>query len=156
MLIVIFAVLHDHRHRGRDHVGGIGPDQQVDLVDTDELGVDARHVVGVALVVVIDKFDRAPQKPALGVDVLSPDLQRQQVLLAVGRDRAGERHAEADLDRIGRARRGHGRQQAGEQDCEWGERNGASCEHLADLLPPSLVTAPAGWRVSRFQQQGQV
>jgi len=81
--------LHDHRHCRRDHVGGIGPDQQVDFVDADELGVDAGHVVGIALVVVINEFDGPSQESALGVDVVAPDFRRQEILLAVGRVGAG-------------------------------------------------------------------
>jgi len=105
--------LHDDRHRRRDHVGRIGAEQKVHFVDAEQLGVDAGHVVGVALVVVINQLDRAPQQSAPGVDVVAPDFQGQQVLLAVGRDRAGQGHAEADLDWIGRSRRGIGPKYAG-------------------------------------------
>lgn len=61
-------------------------------------------VVGIALVVVTDELDGTSQESAFGVDVIAPDFQRQKILLALGRNRAGERHAETDLDRIGCAR----------------------------------------------------
>ncbi|HEY7663706.1 MAG TPA: hypothetical protein VH934_11340 [Xanthobacteraceae bacterium] len=100
-----FIGLHDDGHGRRDHVCGVGPEQQIDFVDADELGVDAGHVVGIALVVVIDELDRASHEPAGGVDVVAPDFQRQQILLAIGRHRARQRHAEADLDRVSRVQR---------------------------------------------------
>ena len=99
------VVLHDDRHRRRDHVGGIGADQQIDLVDADELCVDAGHVRRSALVVVIDELYRPAQQPAFGIDIIAPDLERQQKLLAVGRNSTGQGDAEADLYRIGGVRR---------------------------------------------------
>jgi len=38
---------------------------------------------GRALVVVVDELDLAPEKPALGIDVLGPDLERRERGLAV-------------------------------------------------------------------------
>ena len=95
-------LLHDHRHGGSRRDGGIGADDQIDFVDVEQLGVDARHRRGLALVVVIDELDRAPEQAALGVDLLLPDLHAEQRLLAVRRQRAGQRHGEADLDRLAR------------------------------------------------------
>ena len=69
-------VLDDGRHRRRDEVGAVGAEQQVDFVDGDQLGVDVRHVRRRALVVVDDELDRAAEQPALGVDVVAPDLER--------------------------------------------------------------------------------
>jgi hypothetical protein len=106
------VVLHDHRHRRRYHVGGIGTEDQVDFVDGDELGVDAGHIRRVALVVIIDKLDRPPEQPALGVDVVAPKAKCNQKLLAVLRHAAGHGHAEADLDRLtGGSRRLRAKQQ---------------------------------------------
>ena len=99
------VVLHDDRHRRRDHVGGVWPEQKVDLVDGDELRIERRHGARVALVVVVDELDRSPEQPALGVDIVAPKLQRHQDLLAVCGDAAGERQAQADLHRIGGLRR---------------------------------------------------
>jgi len=56
------------------------------------------------MVVIIDQLDRAAEQTSLGVDVLLPDFDRQQRRLAVGRKGPGKRHAEADLDRLGRLR----------------------------------------------------
>src|SRR5580692_2995673 len=41
----------------------------------------------------------------MGVDVVAPEFERDDELLAVLRHPAGERHAETDLDRIGCSRR---------------------------------------------------
>ena len=60
----------------------------------------ARHRVRLALIIVVDEPDRAAEQPALGVDLLLPDLHAEQRLLAVGGQRAGLRHGEADLDRL--------------------------------------------------------
>jgi hypothetical protein len=93
--------LLDHdRHGGGGRHGGIRTDHQVDLVDVHQLRIDARHRRRLALVVVEDELDRAPEQPALGIDLLFPDLHADQRLLAVRRQRAGQRHREADLDRL--------------------------------------------------------
>jgi len=52
------VVLHDHRHGRSDHVGGVGTEQEIDLVDSDEFGVDAGHIRWRGLIVVVDKFNR--------------------------------------------------------------------------------------------------
>ena len=108
------VLLHHDRHGRRDHVGGVAADDEIDLVDVEQLGVDARHGRGIALVVVEDELDRTPEQTALGVDFLFPDLHAEQRLLAVGGERAGQRHAEADRDRLARLgarRRGERRRQ---------------------------------------------
>ena len=92
------VVLYDHRHRRCHHIGGIGAENEIDFVDIDELGVDAGHVRRIALIVVVDELDWAAEQTALGVDIVAPELQRDQKLLAVLRHPAGHRHAEADLD----------------------------------------------------------
>ena len=63
-------------------------------------------VDGIGLVVVMDKLDLTAKQTALGVDFFLPDLGAEQRLLAVGRERAGQRHAETDLDRCGALRKG--------------------------------------------------
>ena len=92
------VALLDERHDRRGHVGAVGRDQQVDLVDVEQLGVDAGDQARVGLVVVGDELHLAPEQPALGVDVLHPHLQRDQRRLAAAAERAGLRHAHADLD----------------------------------------------------------
>ena len=91
--------LHDHGH-GRDDEIGRGAHHEVDLVDVDELGVDARNGGGVALVVVIDELYRTTEQTTLGIDLFHPDLLRQEVRLAGGSKSAGQGHAESDLDRL--------------------------------------------------------
>src|SRR6185437_5896798 len=98
------VALRQQRQRGADLVGAVGPEQQVDLVDVQELAVDRHLVGGIGLVVVIDERDRTPEQAALGIDVVAPDLQRQQKLAAVRRIGAGEAEAQTDLDRIGGVR----------------------------------------------------
>jgi hypothetical protein len=60
---------HDLRHCGHNQIGGM-PHQQVDLIDVDELSVDAGYDRGVGLVVVVDELDRAAEEPTLSVDLL--------------------------------------------------------------------------------------
>ena len=79
-----------HRHGGRRHVGGIGPEQQIDFVDRYQFGVDARHIGRIALIVVINELDRPAEQAAIGIDVVAPHLERDDELLAVLR-RRGER-----------------------------------------------------------------
>ncbi len=71
--------------------------------------IAAWHRRRIAPVVVIDEFDLAAEQPALGVDLLGPDLRRQRRRLAGDRKRAGERHGEPDAQRLGRPRRRRGR-----------------------------------------------
>jgi hypothetical protein len=85
---------------GRDHVGGVARGDDVDLVDVEELGVQARNVRRIRLVVVVDQLDRPIEQAALLVDVFFPNLRRQQRRFAVGRQRAGQVHAEADGQRL--------------------------------------------------------
>ena len=92
-------VLHQDRHR-RGAVIGAGGDDQIDLVDIEQLCVDARDQRRVALVVVVDQLDRPAEQPAFLVDVVGPDLRGQQELLAAGRAAAGLLAAEPDPDRL--------------------------------------------------------
>ena len=66
-----------HRHRRRDQVGAVARNDEVDLVDVEQLCIDARHRSRVALVVVVDELDRPAQQSAFGVDVVPPDLHRR-------------------------------------------------------------------------------
>ena len=96
--------LDDERHRRDDEVRRMAH-QQVDLIDIDQLRVDAGYGRGVGLVVVVDELDRTAEQPALRVDLLGPDLLGHQMGLARGGEPAGERYAKADLDRLLRLRR---------------------------------------------------
>ena len=106
------VVLHQHRNCRRHHVGRVGADQQIDFVDVDQLGIDPGHVLRIALVVIEHQLDRTAEQAAFGVDVVAPDLQRRQHLLADRRHAAGERHAQADPDRLGGLRRARQQQDA--------------------------------------------
>jgi hypothetical protein len=106
--------LHHERHRRRDDVGAVARHDHVHLVHVEELGVDAGHRCRIGLVVVVDQLDLAAEQAAPGVDVLRPDLHRDQRGLAVARERAGQAHAEADLERLLRGRRADER----ERDCQ--------------------------------------
>src|SRR5262249_40109639 len=96
---------HD-RHGRRDQRGGIGPDHEVDLVDVEQLGVDRRDLGGRALVIVVDELHRTAEYPALGGDVLFPNLLPEPRPPSVRPEPAGQRHAVADLDRLAGLRRG--------------------------------------------------
>jgi hypothetical protein len=93
------AALLDERHDWRGGNSAVRRDQQIDLVDVEQLGIDRRRQRRVRLVVVDDEVDLAAQQAALLVDVLDPHLQCEQRRLAAGAKRSGLRHAHADLDR---------------------------------------------------------
>jgi hypothetical protein len=88
--------LYDRRHRRGDDVGTVRPDQQIDFVHAHELGVDRRRVRRIALVIVVDQLDRTPQQTAFGVDVVTPDFQTGQDLLARRRGRAAQAQTQSD------------------------------------------------------------
>src|SRR5262249_56575762 len=96
---------------GRTYGGAEAADDQIDLVDVEQLGVDARHRRRIGLVIVINELDRTAEEPALGVDVFFPNLLGEQRRLAVGREPAGLRYAVADLDRLAGLRPGRAREQ---------------------------------------------
>ena len=91
---------HDDRHRRDDQVGAVARHHQVDLVDIEQLGVDAGDVRPLGRVVVIDELDRPAEQAALFVDVIAPDFHRDQRAFAGAGEAACQRHAEADLDRF--------------------------------------------------------
>ena len=92
------AALLDQRHDRRGGHSAVRRDEQIDLVDVEQLGVDPRRQRGVGLVVVNDELDPAAEQAALGIDVIDPHLQREQRRFSAGAQRAGLRHAHADLD----------------------------------------------------------
>ena len=94
-------VVGDHnRHRRRRNIGCIPRNDEVDFVDIEQLCIDAGDQRRVALIVVEIELDRAAEQPAFFVGVVGPDLHRQQCRGAVDREAAGQRHAEADHDRL--------------------------------------------------------
>jgi hypothetical protein len=102
--------------------------------------IDSRDAVGVALIVVVDELDRPIQQPALGIDVIAPDFERCQQLLAVCRDPAGQCHAESDLDRVrgvGRVDHTRSRNHAAKQRSSrgmQGNSNSPQAEHVLSSL----------------------
>ena len=99
-------MLDHHRQCRCGDVGAIGGDDEVDLVDIEQLRIDAGHQGRVGLVVVIDELDRAAEQPAFGIRILGPDLHCEQSRGAVDREPAGQWHAEANRDRRPRRRLG--------------------------------------------------
>jgi len=77
------ALLHQRHDRRRRH-GAVGRDEEVDLVDVEQLGVDAGDVGRIGLVVVGGELDLALEQAAALVDVLDPHAQREQRRLAAG------------------------------------------------------------------------
>src|ERR1700722_9269316 len=95
------------------------------MVDVEQLGVDAWHVRGIALVVVKYQFDRTPQQSTLRIDLVGPDLRRQDTRLADYGEPADERVRKADGNWFGgattcrytgkqRSRQQHGKAAAGD------------------------------------------
>ncbi len=93
------AALLDERHDRRGRHGRVGREQQIDLVDVDQLGVDRRRLRCARLVVIDDQFDLAAEQAALGIDIVAPDFDAEQRSLAAAGEAAGLRHRHADLDR---------------------------------------------------------
>src|SRR5262249_15283994 len=81
-------------------------DNEVAFVQLDELRVNRRDRRRVGLVVIMDQLDLAAEEAAFGVGFLLPNLGAEQRLLAVGRQRTSQRHAEADLDGVAALRTG--------------------------------------------------
>ena len=137
------VLLHDDRNGRRHHVGRIGADDEVDFVDVEQLGVDARHRRRIGLIVVIDQLHRPAEQAALGVDFLFPDLGAEQRLLAVGGERAGQRHAEADLDRVLGLRRRRQRRRGEARRKQYGAEgagNAAAGYSSSHGVPPEVVS----------------
>jgi len=74
-----------------------------------------RNVRGIALVIVEHKLNRPPQQAALRIDVVAPDLQSGEHLLADRRHAAGQCHAQANPDRLGGLRRIWQEKRAGDE-----------------------------------------
>ena len=129
-----FALLHHHRHGRRHHVSRVGAENEVDLVDIEELRIDARYRRRVRLIIVVDELDRPPEQAALGIGLLLPDFHAEQRLLAVGGERTGQRHPKSDLDRFaglrGSVARNRRRRHEREQD---------SSDAFEHVVPPSLT-----------------
>ena len=100
--------LHGDRHRRRQQVGAVAADDQVDLVDVEQLGIDAGYRRRIGLIIIIDELHGTAEQPAFGIGILLPDLLGEQRGLAVGREPARQRHAVADLDGLAGLRRRRG------------------------------------------------
>jgi hypothetical protein len=68
------AIALRHAHRGKDRRCRIRPHDQVDLVDGDQLFVEAARHVRLGLVVEQQILDRAPEEALTAVDLLDHDL----------------------------------------------------------------------------------
>jgi hypothetical protein len=132
-------VLHQDRNGRRDHVGRIWTDQKIDLVDFDKLRIELWNVGRVALVIVVDKLDLASEQAPFGIDIVAPDFQSGEHLLSDRRDTAGQCHAHAHPDRVGRfCHIGHD-QHANRKECA--ERASSSPKLQIAHLPYSSLTA---------------
>src|SRR5215469_12500669 len=120
-----FAPRHDSWKRRGHHVRSVRSNNQVDFVYIHQLRVDAGHGRGIGLIIVIDELHRPAEQAALGVDFLLPNLVAEQGLLAGARERAGLRHAEADLDRRGATLR-EGSRRAQGMGKGWGNHSSAN------------------------------
>src|ERR1051326_2076916 len=70
----------------------------VDMIDVEQLDIQARNVRRIALVVVEHQLHWAPEQSSPGIDVISPDVHRQNAGLADGRETASLRLGESDGD----------------------------------------------------------
>ena len=95
------VVLHGDRQRRGDDRRRVAAVDEIYLIDIEQLRVDRRHIGRIALIVIIDEFDRPPKQTAFGVLVFRPNLHGEQRRFAAARQRARLSHAEPDLDRIG-------------------------------------------------------
>src|SRR6185312_12244195 len=131
------VLLHDDRHSWRGLRGRIRTDDEIALVDVEQLGVDARNGRGVGLIVVIDDLDLSPEQTAVLVGRLFPDFGAEQRLLAVRRQRAGQRHGKADLDRLAALRQGAPRRQRRRNQSGADTRvDAAAGQFVSHELPP--------------------
>jgi hypothetical protein len=120
-----FAMFDDCRHgSGTD----IGPrsEQQVDVIDVKQLGVDRGNESRIALVIVVDEFHRATEQSAFGVDIRRPDLSCQQHLSAIDREPTSQGLAKTKFDRFGSE---NGRRFDRRQDDDGGEPSGQRGGH---------------------------
>lgn len=100
--------LHGDRQRRRQQVGAVGADDQVDLVDVEQLGIDTGHGRRIGLIIIMNEPHRTAEQPAFGIGILFPDLLGEQGRPAVGGEASRQRHAVADLDGFARLRRRRG------------------------------------------------
>jgi len=100
-----FVVRHDGGHGRRHEVGAVGAEQQVDFVQSNQLGVDGRDVPRRALIIVDDKLDRTAEHASFGVHVIAPHLERRVDHFAWRRTGARQCKAEPNPDRLWSLRR---------------------------------------------------
>ena len=120
------AVALGDRHGREDGARGIGPDQQVDLVDRDQLLIERAREVGLRLVVEQHPFDRPAEQAAALVEVLDIHLADDLVDHGGRGERAGQRQGAADTDRLAR-RLGQGRP----AECQRQGAGGEAADHGA-------------------------
>jgi hypothetical protein len=94
-------------HGGEDAAGGVGPDDQVDLVDGDQLLVEAARQLGLGLIIEEHPLDGPAEQAVALVQLLDVDLARDLVEQRRRREGARERQRAADADRRTGRRRHH-------------------------------------------------
>src|ERR1017187_2938310 len=92
--------LHDDGEGGGLHGGAVAPEHQVDLIDVEQLAVDAGDQCGVGLIVVIDELDGPAKQPPSAIDVVTPHLDCEQRRFSISAKWTRLRHAESNLDRL--------------------------------------------------------
>jgi len=83
----------------------------MDLVGVNKLSIDGRHFCWITLIIIIDQRDWPPEEPVFGVDIIAPELQCEQKLLAVLLRFARHGNAQPDLERLDGRSRGLPREQ---------------------------------------------
>ena len=98
MVDVDLVVALGHAHGREDAAGRVGPDDQVDLVDRDQLLVEASGEIGLGLIVEQHPLHRPPQQSVALVQLLDEDLARELVQERGRGQRAGERERPPDAN----------------------------------------------------------
>jgi hypothetical protein len=109
-----FLLLDCDRHRRRQQVGAVAADDEIDLVDVEQLGIDTGHGRRIGLIIIMKEPYRTAEQPAFGIGIL-PDLLGEQGRPAVGGEPSRQRHAVADPDGARLRRRRGGDESTGGQ-----------------------------------------
>jgi hypothetical protein len=92
--------LDDCRHGGGNDVGAVRANQEVDFVDAHQFFIYSWRIRRTALIVVINELHRAAEQAAFLVDIVAPDLEAGQHLLARWRGRPGQAETESNTKSI--------------------------------------------------------
>src|SRR5262249_13603240 len=93
-----FPTFHDQRHCWCHGVISVAADHDIDLLDVEQMLVNAGDELGVRLIVDADELHRPAEELTVGIDVLLPDLVGESSCLAVRCESARERQTISDSE----------------------------------------------------------